>query len=181
MKKLFITDEEILEENINPLYTYTDEDMLERYLKEVCIKRKFWKDTLTNIKYIVLNSDCDIIMNEIRLRKNIKSYESFKRNIGNYQYYQSKDKYERRMNRYDKRNENIKILLEVVKEKDEEIKELKDNKVDLDTIIEEKIKHKLNSVVINHTPSNSISNINMINHLRNTIISKNCMYSGIKL
>ena len=151
MQKLFITenlDLEILTNGINPLYVYTDKDMLERYLKGIHLKRKVWIDKLTNIKYIVLNSDCSYIINEIRLRKNIKSYESFKRNIGNYQYYQSKDKYERRMNRYDKRNENIKILLEVVKEKEEEIKELKDNKVDLDTIIEEKIKHKLKNIVI---------------------------------
>ena len=183
MKKLFITND--LEEEIlvkEPDIIYTDENMLKRYLEKRTIKRKFWRDDLTNIKYIVLNGDCDIILNEIRIRKNILSNESFNRNISNYKYIQKKDKYESRINRYEKKKTDIKTLIEIIKEKEEDIKILEDNKLNIDTIIEEKIKHKLNNVILTPT-SNFVSNQDRINHLRNNIIGRNFSnnpYSSIK-
>ena len=184
MKKLlYITNNINLEENINPDYTYTTPDMLKRYLEQKCIKRKFWTDSGSGIKYSVVNGDCFFIINEIRLRHNFKTYESFKRNIDNYKYITTKDKYERKINRYEKKKNDIKTLIEIIKEKEEDIQILEDNKLNIDTIIEEKIKHKLNNVVIKPT-SNFVSNQDRINHLRNNIIGRNCNndnpYSSIK-
>ena len=162
---LFITVNKNNEENINPDYTYTDEDMLKRYLEQRTIKRKFWRDDLTSIKYSVVNGDCSFIINEVRLRHNFKTYESFKRNIDNYKYIQKKEQYEKRLSRYEKKKETIKDLVEIIQDKEQDIKDLEDNKLNIDTIIEEKIKHKLNNIVSNQSKINSIRD----NILRTTV------------
>lgn len=184
MKKLlYITDNINLEQNINPDYTYTTPDMLKRYFEQKCIKRKFWTDTETGIKYIVVNGDCSFIINEIRLRHNFKTYESFKRNIENYKYITTKDKYERKINRYEKKKTDIKTLIEIIKEKEEVIEDLEEevkNKVNIDMIIEEKIKQKLQNVVIK-----PVNHQGMINHLTSNILGRNYNndnpYTNIKL
>ena len=135
--------DEIKLENI----VYTEPNLLETYLSQSCLKRKYWN--YDNINYIILNNDCDIIKQEQRKRVLQSKRDCLKKN--KYRSFVSVKKYE-------KKKQDCKNLLSILQNPNT----ITLQSVSLDKLIEDKVETKLKKIVITKINPN-INNPNINN------------------